>query len=85
MPMILRLGDPGSHGGSVITAASRTLAEGSPIARIGDLYGCPLHGINPVITGCGRTYCEGSLIAFNGSASACGASMIATASRTIVE
>ena len=85
MPIIARLGDPGSHGGSIITAASRTLAEGVPIARVGDIYGCAIHGANPIMLGASRTYAEGPLIAFNGSVCACGASIIATATRTFVE
>lgn len=85
MPLIARLGDPGSHGGGVSTAAARSLAEGIPIARVGDIYGCPIHGPNPIMLGASRTYCEGPLIAFNGSVTACGASIIATATRTYVE
>lgn len=83
--MIARLGDPGSHGGNIITSASRSKAEGILIARIGDTYDCLLHGPNPIITGATRSKCEGPLIAFNGSLTACGASIIATATRTLVE
>jgi len=85
LPKILRLGDPGSHGGEVCTAATRTYAEDIPIARIGDTYCCPIHGPNPIVSGCVRTYAEDMLIAYNGSISSCGATMIATAIRTWVE
>ena len=91
MPLILRLGDPGSHGGAVCTAAGRSLAEGVPIARIGDTYCCPLHGGNPIVSGASFTACEGSgslglpRVALNGSRSACGATLTATATSTYVE
>jgi uncharacterized Zn-binding protein involved in type VI secretion len=85
MPLIARLHDPGTHGGEVCTSATRTKAEGILIARIGDTYCCPLHGPNPIITGASRTKTEGALDAFDGSKTSCGASIIATATRTKVE
>jgi uncharacterized Zn-binding protein involved in type VI secretion len=85
MPLILRLGDPGSHGGSVCTSATKTYAESVLIARIGDTYCCPLHGPNPIITGCSKTYIESALCAYNGSMAACGATLSATATKTYVE
>lgn len=90
MPLVARLGDPGTHGGAVITSASRTKAEEILIARVGDIYGCPIHGPNPIVGGCVRTMCEGPilngpLIAFDGSPTACGATIIATATRTWME
>jgi uncharacterized Zn-binding protein involved in type VI secretion len=85
MPLILRLGDPGSHGGEVCTACERTYAENILIARIGDTYCCPIHGPNPIVSGCTRTFVENQLVAYNGSISSCGATLIATAERTLVE
>ena len=86
MPLILRLGDPGSHGGNVCTGCARTFAEGIAIARVHcDIYCCPIHGPNPIASGCVRTYAEDCLIAFDGSVSECGATLSATAQRTWVE
>jgi uncharacterized Zn-binding protein involved in type VI secretion len=85
VPLILRLGDPGSHGDVVCTSATRTYAEDILIARIGDIYCCPIHGPNPIATGCIRTYVEDKLVAFNGSMATCGATLTATAVRTYVE
>lgn len=85
MPLIARLGDPGDHGGNIITSASRSKAENILIARIGDTYDCVLHGPNPIVTGAVRSRCEGPLIAFDGSNTACGAVIQATATRTKVE
>jgi len=85
MPLIARLGDPGTHPGHIITSASRSLAESIKIARIGDIFDCTLHGPNPIVTGATRSKCENPLIAFHGSLTQCGASIIATATRTKVE
>jgi uncharacterized Zn-binding protein involved in type VI secretion len=85
MPLIARLGDPGTHPGNISTSASRSKAEGILIARIGDTFDCELHGPNPITTGAVRSKCEGPLIAFHGSMTVCGASIIATATRTKVE
>ena len=92
MPLIARLGDPGTHGGNVCSSAIRSYAEDILIARVGDTYCCPIHGPNPIVTGCIRTWCEAvsiddpiHQIAFDGSLTACGASIIATAQRTCVE
>jgi uncharacterized Zn-binding protein involved in type VI secretion len=85
MPLIARLDDPATHPGKICTSAQRSLAEGKKIARIGDTFCCDLHGPNPIITGATRTKCEGPLIAFDGSLTQCGASIIATATRTKVE
>lgn len=85
MPLIARLGDPGTHPGNIITSAFRSKSENILIARIGDTFDCELHGPNPIITGAVRSKCEDPLIAYDGSHTACGASIIATATRTKVE
>lgn len=85
MPLIARLGDPGSHGGAVCSSAAKSKAEGILIARIGDTYCCPIHGPNPITTGAAKSRCEGPLIAFDGSHTACGATIEATAEKTYVE
>lgn len=85
MPRIARLGDPGTHGGEIITSAQKSYAEDILVARIGDIYNCPIHGPNPIITGATRTYTEDKLDAFHGSLTQCGASIIATAQKTWVE
>ncbi len=44
-----RLGDVSSHGGVIITSAVRTMVNGIPVARMGDLHVCPIpgHGVTP--------------------------------------
>jgi uncharacterized Zn-binding protein involved in type VI secretion len=81
MPLIVRLGDAGSHGGAVASAASKWRCEGALIARKGDIYACPIHGLNPIIGGSGKWKCEGAPIARHGDTTACGASLISGASK----
>lgn len=56
-PRVIRLGDTADHGGVVITASETTFyAEGPPVARIGDLFNCAIHGINPIVEGSPDTF-----------------------------
>lgn len=79
MPLIVRLGDTGTHGGAVITSAAKWKAEGALIARVGDLYDCPIHGINPIAEGSPRWRCENADIARDGDRTSCGAFLISGA------
>jgi uncharacterized Zn-binding protein involved in type VI secretion len=81
MPLIVRLGDPGSHGGSVVSSASKWRCEGALIARKGDTYSCPIHGPNPIVGGSSIWKCEGADIARHGDPTACGASVISGAAK----
>lgn len=80
---IARLGDSSSHGGSIVSSASRTLAEGQLIARVGDILACPLHGLNPIVSGSPDHIVEGQACARTSSVTACGASIIGGASKTL--
>ena len=77
MPFIVRVGDTSSHGGSVITGAARWDCVGSPIARIGDILDCPIHGPNPIVSGSAKWDCEASPIARDGDFTECGAALVA--------
>lgn len=79
MPLVVRLGDSGTHGGSVVTAASKWRCEGALIARQGDIYACPIHGPNPIVGGSVKWICEGAPVARHGDATACGATLISGA------
>lgn len=48
---VARLGDPGSHGGNISTGSSPIFVNSMPVALVGDIYSCPLHGSNPITTG----------------------------------
>lgn len=85
MPLVVRLGDSGSHGGAVITSASKWKFEGALCARKGDLYACPLHGPNAIAEGSGKWLCEGMPIARDGDLTACGAALISGASKYVFD
>lgn len=70
---VARVGDTGSHGGTIITGASTISVNGRKIARVGDIYACPIHGNNPIISGARSFFGEGKLVAHVGSKTACGA------------
>ena len=73
-----RLGDRSSHGGVIITAAMRTVVNGMPLARMGDLHACPIpgHGVTPIVTGSLDTITEGMPNARIGDVTACGAVIV---------
>ena len=73
MARIIRIGDPGSHGGSVITGSPDTFANSRAVARVGDTYSCPIHGANPIASGSPDTFANGKAVARVGDTTACGA------------
>lgn len=75
MPSIIRLGDTGSHGGSVTTASPDVLAQGERVARVGDTYNCPIHGPNSIVSGSPNCTANGQAIARVGDHTACGATL----------
>lgn len=85
MPLIVRLGDTGTHGGEVVTSAAKWRAEGALIARKGDLYACPIHGTNPIAEGSPAWKCEGADIARHGDRTTCGATLISGATKWVVD
>jgi uncharacterized Zn-binding protein involved in type VI secretion len=85
MPLICRLGDTSTHGGAVITSASKSLAEGALIAREGDILDCPLHGPNPIVEHSAKMLAEGKWVARHGDHTACGAALISGAAKTFDE
>lgn len=76
MSMIARLGDPTSHGGSVLTGSTDKLSDGLPTARIGDLVSCPIHGTNPIINATSTVITDGQVTACVTATSACGSVII---------
>lgn len=69
------MGDTSDHGGQIITGAARTLVNGIPAARKGDLHSCPIegHGVTAIETGSERTFIEGQPAARIGDSVGCGA------------
>jgi uncharacterized Zn-binding protein involved in type VI secretion len=79
MPLIVRKGDTGTHGGQIITGSGNVNAEGKPVARKGDTYDCPAHGPNPIVQGSGTVNANGLPVVRHGDLSGCGAAMISGA------
>ena len=79
---IVRLGDPTSHGGKVISASSTHVLGGIGIARVGDRVACPLpgHGVNPIVEGTPSFLIGERMVALHGHRSACGCTLISTLS-----
>lgn len=73
---VVRLGDPGSHGGGVISASADVFANGKGVARLGDTYGCPIHGPNPIVTASSDSFANSRGVVRVGDATACGATLI---------
>ena len=79
MPSAVRQGDPSSHGGVVLSGASKVTIVGAPAARVGDNHSCPLrgHGVKPIASGSGKVTIQGAPAARTGDTTVCGASLIA--------
>ncbi|MFS2025514.1 PAAR domain-containing protein [Massilia sp. GER05] len=77
---IIRLGDPTSHGGKVISASTTHIISGIGIARVGDSVSCPIlgHGINPIIEGAPTFLIGDRMVALQGHHSACGCTLISS-------
>lgn len=75
MAKIIRIGDPGSHGGTVTTGSPDTFANGQAVARVGDTYSCPIHGPNPITSGSPDVTANGQAVARVGDTTACGATL----------
>jgi uncharacterized Zn-binding protein involved in type VI secretion len=73
MPAIARLGDPGSHGGGIVTASANVTANGIRCARLGDIYGCPVHGPNPIVAASRTVTANAVRLARVDDVTACGA------------
>jgi uncharacterized Zn-binding protein involved in type VI secretion len=76
MPAVVRVGDAGSHGGAVVSGSPDTRTNGKQTARVGDIYGCPIHGLNPIVTGSQDVLVNGRRVARVGDQTACGATLV---------
>lgn len=79
---LIRLGDAGSHGGTVTTASPDVFANGARVARVGDTYSCPIHGANAIATGSSNVTVNGLAVARVGDTTACGATLLGGAATT---
>jgi uncharacterized Zn-binding protein involved in type VI secretion len=78
---LIVLGDTTDHGGTVVSAAPAAMADGKPVARIGDMVDCPrCQGTFPIVQGNPAMIFDGAAAAYHGCAVACGARLIASQS-----
>lgn len=80
MKRIIRLGDPTSHGGTVVSAASSTVLFGKPVALLGDQVTCPQQGHSncTIVEGDSSWLVGGKPVALEGHKVSCGATLIST-------
>ncbi|AVR97500.1 PAAR domain-containing protein [Pseudoduganella armeniaca] len=78
---VIRLNDPTSHGGQVVSAAPHSKVLGVAVARKGDRCTCPLpgHGNCTIAEGDPKVLIDGVPVAFDGHRTSCGATLIRTA------
>lgn len=77
---VIRLGDPTSHGGKVVSASPDSFASGIAVARQGDACTCPCrgHGLCRIAEGDDSVRIDGVAVAFDGHRTTCGARLIST-------
>jgi uncharacterized Zn-binding protein involved in type VI secretion len=68
---VARVGDPGSHGGTITTGSLKVKSDGIFIARHGDNFACAEHGNQPLISNA-KTLADGLPIVRVGDQAACG-------------
>ncbi len=81
MPNVIRLGDPTSHGGKVISSsASHVTVDGIAVALVGDKCTCPIQGHQACTVASGNSHhtVEGIAVAYEGATTSCGATLIST-------
>jgi uncharacterized Zn-binding protein involved in type VI secretion len=79
MKRVIRLDDPTNHGGKVTSvSAQQPNIMGKPVARVGDLCTCPIHGACPIVEGDANWTIDGIPVALEGHKTACGAILIST-------
>ena len=80
MKHVIRLGDPTTHGGTVVSASSTTIINGIRVARLGDQVTCPIpgHGTVVIVEGDGNWQTDNRPVALEGHKTSCGVSLIST-------
>lgn len=78
---VIRLNDPTSHGGRVISASGSHTVLGLGVARQGDRCTCPLKGHSGCVIAEGdpAVLIDGRPVAFEGHKTSCGATLLSTA------
>jgi uncharacterized Zn-binding protein involved in type VI secretion len=69
---IITVGDVGAHGSVVITGSPISKIRSRPIARLGDLVTCPIHGVNRIVNVGSTSKVGGERMARAGDGTECG-------------
>ncbi|MYM95064.1 PAAR domain-containing protein [Duganella vulcania] len=83
MPNVIRVGDPTSHGGSVLSSSvSHFTVEGKAVVVVGDKCSCPINGHQncTVASGSSTHTVNGKAVAYEGDKTSCGATLTSTIS-----
>ena len=77
---VIRLGDPTTHGGVVVSATDHLQMFGKPVVRLGDKVACPIsgHGVCSIVEGDPLWSIDGIPVALEGHKTSCGASLISS-------
>jgi uncharacterized Zn-binding protein involved in type VI secretion len=81
MRNVIRLGDPTSHGGKVVSVSAMHFTVGGiPVARVGDKCSCPIKGHDncTIAEGDPHHVIDGIAVAHEGHKTTCGATLTAT-------
>jgi uncharacterized Zn-binding protein involved in type VI secretion len=81
MQNVIRVGDPTSHGGKVISSSvSHFNVSGKPVVVVGDDCMCPLQGHQncKVASGSSTHTVNGKAVAYDGDKTTCGATLVST-------
>jgi len=81
MANVIRLGDPTSHGGKVVSVtATWFTVDGVPVARVNDVCVCPIPGHSgcTIAEGDPNHIVDGLPVAYAGHKTSCGATLIST-------
>lgn len=85
MRKVIRLGDPTTHGGKVISSSAQHFTvDGKAVACVGDQCTCPIQGhggVCTIIEGDSRHTVDGLEVAYEGHKTSCGASLMATSAK----
>lgn len=81
MRNVIRLGDPTTHGGTVVeSGAPHFIVGGKAVALVGDKCVCPITGHQncSIVTGSSKHAVNGKAVAYDGDKTSCGATLIST-------
>ena len=81
MKNVIRVNDPTSHGGFVVSGADKFEVDGRAVARVGDTCICPMEGHQDctIAEGDPNFMIDGRAVAFDGHKTTCGATLHSTA------